>query len=172
MNVNPDHIKYFTRPYRRKTESRSLSALFPKDRYRPYLERRIPVDVAIKYFHSISRLSRATGISRKSIYRSQESGWFNDNHTRRIEYCANDYLTGELTPEAEAIRKAFDSDLRSRRAHSQHALRLRREMWDNPIRFGLHNMGACKFKRLIRGIDETPPKKRLTKKLRPRKKGV
>ena len=119
--INPEHERFKTRPWKRKTESKSLCVLFRNDRRRTYLEKRLPVDVCVQHFGSINSLSRITGISRGSVYRAKITGWFNDAHTSRIEYCANGYLVPELTEEAQLIKLTRGRFKRSARSTEQHA---------------------------------------------------
>lgn len=174
MEILIDNQKYQSQPKHRKSDSQNLTVILKTftDRFTPYLEKRLPVCVALRHFKNVSRLSRLTGISRQSIYRAIESGWFSDYHSRRIEHCANGYLKCELTPESAAIKKAWDSQQRSKRAKCQHALTRRFDFFSNPNRYGVLDMGACQLKRIVRGRESPPPKKRcsnMTSLLQPKR---
>ena len=160
-----DNSRFYTQPKYRTTDSMNICAILRNDRYRPYLEKRIPAEVALNHFRNVSRLSRITGISKRSIYRAITSGWFSDTHSRKIEYCANGYLKAELTPESAAIKKAVDSHHRSRRATFQHIQKNNESFWNNPLAHGVEDMGNCQLKRIVLGRESPPRRKKYVPKV-------
>ena len=160
-----ENSRFYTQPKYRTKDSMNLCAIFRNDRYRPYLEKRIPAEVALNHFRNVTKLSRITGISKHSIYRAIKSGWFSDTHSRKIEYCANGYLKAELTPKSEAIRKAVDSFHKSRRATFQHSQKNSESFWNNPLAHGVETMGACQLKRIVQGRENPPRRKKYVPKV-------
>ena len=114
---------------------KELNSIYPKQ-YRYYFYKYLLFEDVIKYFHRITHLSRVTRISRHSIYKAKERGWFDDYHARRIEYCSRGNLKAIYYDTELEDKKRIERQHKSNKAKFQHRIERENRLWKDHARWG------------------------------------